>query len=117
MDFELIGHELIKTFKASKDDLWFFGRNIQSENLEYSLKLDSITPELISRWAKNFPAGSYFSVSKESNQTRLTLIISISDNDYDNIFKLKYSQIKLSKLGIIENTDATLLEILESKIE
>ncbi len=103
MDFDLIQAELIKTFKVSKDDVWFFGRNIKSEWLEYSLKLDVLTPELITRWASSFGAGSYFGVSKEFNQEKLTLIISISDRDYSEFFNLKYTQIKLDKLGIVQN--------------
>ena len=47
MDFELLGLELINVFKVTHNDLMFFGRNIQSENLEYSLKLESLNPELI----------------------------------------------------------------------
>lgn len=103
MDFNLIELELIKTFKVSKDDVLFFGRNIKSEWLEYSLKLEALTPELITNWASNFGAGSYFGVSKEFNQEKLTLIISISDRDYSEFFNLRHTQIKLNKLGIVQN--------------
>lgn len=104
MDFELIALELMNVFKVTHDDLVFFGRNPQSENLEYSLKIDSFTPELNSRWASKFPAGSYISISKESNQSQLTLIISISDNDYSEYFKLKHSELKITNFGIIQRT-------------
>ena len=113
MDFELLGLELINVFKVTHNDLMFFGRNIQSENLEYSLKLDTITPELITRWASKFPAGSYFSVSKESNQTRLTLIISISENDYSEYFKLRHSQLVITNFGILQR-NKELDQVLES---
>ena len=102
MDFELLGLELINVFKVTQNDLMFFGRNIQSENLEYSLKIDSVNAELNSRWASKFPAGSYFSISKESNQTRLTLIISISENDYTEYFKLRHSQLVITNFGILQ---------------
>lgn len=113
MDFELLGLELINVFKVTHNDLMFFGRNSQSENLEYSLKIDAITPELITRWASKFPAGSYFSVSKESNQTKLTLIISISENDYAEYFKLRHSQLVITNFGIIQR-NKELDKVLES---
>ncbi len=107
MDFNLIQDELIKTFKVSKDDVLndvlFFGRNIKSKWLEYSLKVDVLTPELITRWSENFGSGSYFGVSKEFNQEKLTLIISISDRDYSWFFNVKHPEIKLNKLGIVQN--------------
>ncbi len=106
MDFELIQNELVKTFKVTKDEVLFFGRNIKSEWLEYSLKLEVLTPELITSWASNFGAGSYFGVSKEFNQEKLTLIISISDRDYSEFFNLRHPEIKLDKLGIVQNIEA-----------
>ncbi len=105
MDFEVIQNELVKTFKVSKDDVYFFGRNIKTEFLEYSLKIDSITPEIITRWAQNFSADSYFRVSKEFVQSKLTLIISITDRDYNEYFQLKHPEIKLDKLGIVQNVE------------
>ena len=106
MDFDLIENELIKVFKVSKDEIYYFGRNIQSKLLEYSIKIDSFTPELNTRWSCSFGAGSYFSISKEPNQTKLTLIITISERDYSEFFHLKHSEIKMDNLGIIQNMEA-----------
>jgi len=86
MDFEYMENRLIKCFNVSSDQINYFGRNSISNLLEYSLMLDSFNPQLNSRWAKYFPAGSYFSIAKESNQSKITLIIRISDNDYTEIF-------------------------------
>ena len=94
MDFEYIENRLIECFNVSSDQLWYFGKNIQTGLLEYSLKLDSFNPQLNSRWAKYFPAGSYFGISKESNQKMLTLIISISENDYSEIFHFNNLSVK-----------------------
>lgn len=105
MDFDLIENELIKVFKVSKDEIYYFGRNIQSKLFEYSVKIDSFTPELNTRWACSFGAGSYFSVSKEVNQRKLTLIITISDRDYSEFFHLKHSEIKMDECGIIQNME------------
>ena len=102
MDFELIQNELVKTFKVSANDINYFGHNSHSELLEYSIKLEAFTPEINSSWSKNFPAGSYFSISKESNSSKLTLIVTISDNDYSEYFQLKHPEIKLNKMGIVE---------------
>lgn len=113
MDFQLLGLEIINVFKASFNDLTFLGRNSISENLEYSLKIDFVNAELNSRWASKFPAESYISISKESNQTRLTLIICISDNDYSEYFKLRHSELKITNYGIIQKTKE-LDQVLES---
>ena len=103
MDFDLIQDELIKVFQISKDDIWYFGRNIQSEFLQYSIKVNSITPELITRWASSFGADSFFRVSKEFDQSKLTLIVTITDRDYNEFFKLKNPDIILDKMGIVQN--------------
>lgn len=94
MDFEYIENRLIECFNVSSDQVWYFGKNIQTGLLEYSLKLDSFNPQLNSRWAKYFPAGSYFGISKESNQKMLTLIITISENDYSQIFHFNNLSVK-----------------------
>jgi hypothetical protein len=94
MDFEYIENRLIECFNVSSDQVWYFGKNIQTGLLEYSLKLDSFNPQLNSRWAKYFPAGSYSGISKESNQKMLTLIITISENDYSEIFHFNNLSVK-----------------------
>ena len=94
MDFEYIENRLIECFNVSSDQVWYFGKNIQTGLLEYSLKLDSFNPQLNSRWAKYNQAGSYFGISKESNQKMLTLIISISENDYSEIFHFNNLSVK-----------------------
>lgn len=100
MDFEYMENRLIECFNVSSDQVCYLKRNIQTELLEYSLKIDSFNPQLNSRWAKYFPAGSYFSISKESNQKHLTLIITISDNDYSEIFH--FNNLKVENRRVLE---------------
>ena len=100
MDFEYMENRLIECFNVSSDQVYFLKRNIQTNLLEYSLKIDSFNPQLNSRWAKYFPAGSYFSISKESNGSHLTLIVTISDNDYSEIFH--FNNLKVENRRILE---------------
>lgn len=99
MDFNFIEKRLIDCFNVSSDQVWYLGKNIQTGLLEYSLKIDSLNPTIITQWAKYFPAGSYFGVSKESNQKMMTLIISISENDYSEIFH--FNNLKVEKGQVV----------------
>ncbi len=99
MDFEIIQNTLKDIFNDPW--CWYFGKNIQTKYLEFHIKTKSITPEINSKWTKEFPSGSYFSISKSSNEKDLTLVVSISDRDYDNYF-MNRPEIKINDLGIME---------------
>lgn len=99
MDFDLIGNTLNEIFETKSE---YMGRNNQTRYLEFIAVVESITPENNSNWTKNFPSGSYFSISKSSFGEKLTLVISISDRDYDNYFIFLHPEIIKNDLGIIQ---------------
>ena len=92
---------LIECFNVSSDQVCYLNRNIQTKLLVYSLKINSFDPQLKLRWAKYFPAGSNFSISKDNEPTKLTLIITISDNDYTEIFY--FNNLKVVNRRVLKN--------------
>lgn len=106
MVFELFEIELIKAFEITdKNNISYLGKNSVSGLLEFIVTLKSFTPELNASWARHFPAGSYFSISKESNSSTLSLIVTISERDYSEYFYFKQPELKKTKNGIILNLE------------
>lgn len=63
------------------------GVNFQTNNHTYFLNCDKIDAKINSEWTKNFPDGSYFSISKGVSQPNLSVTVDVTKDDVTRILR------------------------------
>jgi len=85
MDFDIIQSKLKEVFEAGR--IFYYGKNHQTTLHEYNLVCKSITALVNSNWSKSFPNGSYYSIAKSVNTVGLSIIVSVSNEDFKSILQ------------------------------